>query len=498
MKIISSKQSKEVDRITIEMEPISSIDLMERAGEKCTEEIIKIINKDDQIVVFCGVGNNGGDGLVVARLLHQKGYNVKSLLMEFSSHYSEDNIINQKRLKESNLSTQVVTNASDLEEIQGEVFVDAIFGAGLTRLVEDFAAEVIHWMNSQDTYTISIDIPSGLFDADNRNNSGAIVKADLTVAIQQPKLSLLLESNYPYVGDFKSVDILLDREAIESCVSSIYFQQKEDFCLRKRNKFSHKGIYGHVHLYAGSLGKMGAAILSARSGLKSGAGLVTCHVPSVGLQPVQAAFPEAMIQLNHGKENIEYFGEVPEGTVVIGPGLGQDETTAKELISFIQKLDSPIVLDADALNNLSKNKEALKYIPENSILTPHPKEFSRLAGNWERDEELLDKLKQFSSEYQVIVVFKRAHTIITLPNGELYFNSTGNPGMATAGSGDVLTGIIGGLLAQGYSPDYSARLGVFLHGLSADLYTKNNAEETLLAEDLITNLSKAFLKISIR
>ena len=250
-----------------------------------------------------------------------------------------------------------------------------------------------------------------------------------------------------------------------------------------------------MHLYAGSLGKMGAAILSAKAVLRSGAGLLSCHIPSVGLVPMQTAFPEAMVQLNHGKEFIEYFGEEYEGTIIIGPGLGQNEVTAKELMAFVQKLEQPIVLDADALNILSKNKESLNQVPENSILTPHPKEFSRLAGGWDNDEDLLEKLRFFSSEHQLIVVFKRAHTIIALPNGELYFNSTGNPGMATAGSGDVLTGIIGGLLAQGYSPEISARMGVFLHGLSADICIHNNAVESLIAEDMITNLSKAFLNL---
>lgn len=495
MKIINSKQSREVDLKTMELEPISSIDLMERAGEMCVEEITNVINKESSVAIFCGIGNNGGDGLVIARLLHQKGFSVQCYIIQISDNYSEDNKINQKRLKEIGVDIKYIENKADLEILEADVCIDAIFGSGLSRQVNGLGEDVIDWINEQEGYKIAIDIPSGLFDEDNRENKGAIFKADLTLAIQQPKLSLLLEENFKYVGELKCVDIKLDKEAIKECKSNFYFQTGDDFYRKKRKKFSHKGTYGHVHLYAGSLGKMGAAILSAKAVLRSGAGLVTCHIPSVGLQAVQSAFPEAMVQLNHGKDYLEYFGEDPEGTVVIGPGLGQDETTGKELLSFVKKLTTPIVLDADALNILSKHEKALRSIPQNSILTPHPKEFSRLAGVWDSDEELLEKLKQFSSNNKVIVVFKRANTIIALPNGELYFNSTGNPGLATAGSGDVLTGIIGGLLAQGFTPEMSARMGVYLHGLSADIYVQNNAQETLIAEDIITNLSKAFLNL---
>lgn len=495
MKIINSKQSREVDLKTMELEPISSIDLMERAGVNCVKEITKVIDKESSVVIFCGIGNNGGDGLVISRLLLQKGYSVQCYLVQISDKYSLDNQINQQRLKEVGGELKIIENKTELDKVEANVFVDALFGSGLSRSVKGLVGEVIDWMNQQKGFKIAIDMPSGLFDEDNRNNTGTIFKADLTLAIQQPKLSLLLEENYIYVGEFKCVDIELNKEAIGEFESNYFFQTKEDFCRKRRKKFSHKGTYGHVHLYAGSLGKMGAAILSSKAIFRSGAGLVTCHIPSVGLQPVQAAFPEAMVKLNHGKDFIEYFGEDPLGTVVIGPGLGQEETTAKELLTFIEKLKNPIVLDADALNIFSKNKKALRTIPENSILTPHPKEFSRLAGVWDSDEKLLEVLKNFSQEYQLIVVFKRANTVISLPDGRMYFNSTGNPGMATAGSGDILTGIIGGLLAQGYSPELSARLGVFLHGLAADLYIQNNAQETLIAEDIITNLSKAFLKL---
>jgi len=492
MKIINSKQSRWVDEETMKNEPISSIDLMERAGGRCTEKICDYIDIEEKVIVICGTGNNGGDGLVIARLLHQKGYAVQCFVIRYSTNFSKENLINQERLNECGAYFKFIDKVEDLSLVNGSVYIDALFGAGLSRPVEGFASEVIHWMNANANTIISIDISSGLFDEDNRVNVGAIIEADVTIPIQQPKLSLLLESNVQYVGKWESVDIGLDQTAINQCESRVYFHTMNDFSLKERAKFSHKGTYGHVHLYAGSLGKMGAAILSARAALRSGTGLVTGHIPSVGLQPLQAAFPEAMVQLNHGKDKIEYFGEVPDGTVVIGPGLGQDEITAKELIAFLHKQNNPVVLDADALNNIALNKEALNFIPENSILTPHPKEFSRLAGSWERDEDLLELLKQFTSTYKVIIVFKRAHTIIALPNGNLFFNSTGNPGMATAGSGDVLTGIIGGLLAQNYDPSIAARLGVFIHGLAADIYVENHSMESLIASDIIECLPQAF------
>ena len=495
MKIFKSSIVREADAYTIEHEPISSIDLMERAAGKCFKYISDKFENEDYYI-FAGPGNNGGDGLVVARLLAGAGKNVNVYIVKFTDKFSDDFKINLQRLEEQNKASVKELNAINFFPSINEdaIIIDAIFGSGLSRPVEGFPAEVIHKINSSKAYTIAIDIPSGLFGEDNSQNIKAnIVKANLTLTFQFPKLSFLLPDNYEFVGDFEILDIGIHKEFIDRAETKCFYVTKDDIKLKKREKFAHKGNFGHCFLYAGSYGKTGAAVLSAKACLESGAGLLTTYIPQTSYQIMQTSVNEAMcISFN----DIENSFVVPDmenfNTIAIGPGIGTNRLSLAILDSLIQKAGSPMVIDADGLNLLANNKRLLKQLPVNSILTPHPGEFKRLVGEYQNDTEKLDKLQSFAKEYKLIVLLKGAHSVVALPDGRLYFNSTGNPGMATAGSGDVLTGIIASLLAQGYNPLQAAVFGCFIHGKAGDFAAEEFSYESLTAGKIIGNINKVF------
>ena len=378
--------------------------------------------------------------------------------------------------------------------VQDLVVIDAIFGSGLTRPIDGFIADIVHQINKKEI--VAIDLPSGLFAEDNReNNFDNIVKAKTTLTFQQPKLAMLFPQNYFFVGEWIVLPIGLHQGFIEGLHSTNYVITISDIktILKPRAKFSHKGTFGHALLIAGSKGKMGAAILSAKACLRAGAGLLTVHIPAKGLEIMQTALPEAMCSTSD--EN-DFIADVPElstyNAIGIGPGLGMEKQTQNTLKLLIQNANFPLVIDADALNILSENKTWLAFLPQESILTPHPKEFERLVGKWDSDEERLEMQRQFAVKHQINVVLKGANTAIALPNGDVYFNSTGNEGMATAGSGDVLTGIITSLIAQRYSSSEAAILGVYLHGLAGDVAKENLTEFGMLASDIVDAIPKAY------
>ena len=342
---------------------------------------------------------------------------------------------------------------------------------------------------------VSIDIPSGLF-ADQPITKGEIIKADFVVSFQTPKLAFLLPQSGKYCGKVEIVDIGLHRDfLIQEQTNLFTLEARKVFSqLQKRKRFGYKNQYGHGLLMAGSFGKMGAAILASRASLKSGVGLLTTHIPACGYQVFQTSVPEAMASVDSSDRFIQTCPEIDKyDAIAIGPGLDRDVYTADVLITIFKNFKKPIVLDADALNILSDQRELIDVLPANTILTPHPGEFRRLAGPWENDFDRLKLQKQWSIDHQVIIVLKGANTSISLPNGTIYFNTTGNPGMATAGSGDVLTGVILGLLCQGYSPVQSAVIGVFVHGLAGDLGVNFLGEISLTAGDIIEYLPMAFL-----
>lgn len=497
MKILSAKQIRELDAYTIAQTPIDSIDLMERACRAFVNWFIGKFGYDDHIGIVVGTGNNGGDGLGIARMLREHGYQTTCWIIKSSMPVSQDFSTNLERAQRAGVTVYEVTEAHDGLLASWGVLIDALFGSGLSRPAHGLYAWAIDEMNRTDAVRIAVDIPSGLM-ADGPS-SGPIVKADYTVTFQLPKLAFLLPGNASYVGEWVLADIGLNKEFIKNTSSPFYFTREKSVrrLVKRRGRFDHKGTYGHALIIAGSLGKIGAAVLASRAALRAGVGLLSAHVPRVGNNILQSTVPEAMVSLDRHEE---MFSSPPSlesySAVGIGPGLGRSSETGQALEFVLTHYQRPLVIDADALNILSERKELLKLLPKGSILTPHPKEFERLAGGSSDDFDRLRKLQQLASQRQCIVVLKGAYTAVADTDGRVWFNSTGNPGMATGGTGDVLTGIITGLLAQGYSPIDAARFGVFVHGLAGDLAAAEVGMQAMIASDIIAFLPAALVKLS--
>ncbi len=501
MKILSPEQIKACDAFTIQNEPVASIDLMERAAMACIKHIVKKSSIDSEFVIFCGKGNNGGDGLAIARFLIKRNYNVKVFIVEHSSNASEDFKINLERLKE--LKPEVISaleKEEDLKKVQftpSTLIIDSIFGTGLNKPIEGIAAKLVGFINSTKLFVISIDIPSGLYADKPNDKDDVIVRSSVTLSFQFPKLSFLMPQNGMYVPEFEILDIGLDRTFIQNIATPYYYITKTDLqpLLRSRAKFSHKGTYGHALLVAGAYGKMGASVIAAKACLRSGAGLLTVQTPKKGIDIIQNSIPEAMVNPDSHEEFISELPPMDKFTAVaIGPGIGttpESEKVIKNLLNY----NLPMVFDADALNVLSNNKTLLSFLIPDSILTPHVKEFDRLTQKHINDFERLESARQFSLKHRCIIVLKGAYTQIVMPDGNIFFNSTGNAGLAKGGSGDTLTGVILGLLARGYTPPQAALIGVYIHGSAADNALKKIHIESLLATDVIARLPKAFEKL---
>lgn len=500
MKLFSTKQIAGIDRYTIENEPVSSTDLMERASTEMFKVLSKLYGKDKSFVVFSGSGNNGGDGLVLARLLHNSGYNTRVYLADYSGKLSPDCKINYERLKNiPAVKTEIITGTDTINLDSGEIIIDALFGSGLTRKVEGLSATVIRLINASGCEVVSVDIPSGLFGEDNTgNNPETVVKANYTLTLQFPKISFFFRENEKFTGKWIIVPIGLSREKINSEYSLYYYLEKQDIrkILPVRSRFSHKGDFGHALLITGSYGKAGASVLAAKACLRAGAGLLTTYIPSCGYNIVQISVPESMV-ITDNNEN--FITKIPEldgfSSVGIGPGLGQHPETSQIFQKLLTEIKVPLVIDADGLNIIAGDKALLELIPENTVLTPHPKEFDRLCGESASEFERLDKAVRFAQKYKLIVVLKGAYTRIISAEGEVYFNSTGNPGMATGGSGDVLTGIILGFLSQKCKPLDAALAGVYMHGLAGDIAAGRSGVYSLIAGDITENLAQAFKEV---
>ncbi|MEF8845352.1 MAG: NAD(P)H-hydrate dehydratase [Bacteroidales bacterium] len=497
MKILQSAQVKEVDKYTIENEPIHSINLMERAAGKISGWISRKFSQGTEINIFVGPGNNGGDGLAIGRQLADKNYPVNLYLVKISDKLSPDAATNLERLKKQNKANIYTLEQKDqLPKVRpGAVILDGLFGSGLNRPLEGFPAEIVKYLNQCDATRIAIDIPSGLFGEDNSgNNYDAVFRADYTLTFQFPSISFFFPEHEDLVGKWYILPIGLDSEKIEEIESPYYLVTKEYVKkhLKKRKRFDHKGRFGHILMITGGYGKMGAAVLASKAALKTGAGLVTTHIPKIGYQIMQTALPEAMISLDVSDTD---FSEPPEldgfTNIGTGPGLGTHSNPREGLRKLIEKSDKPLVLDADALNILSLNKEWLRNLPAKSILTPHPKEFERLTEPVDNQYSRIQLQREFAGKYDVYLVLKGGNTTIATPEGNLFFNVTGNPGMATGGSGDVLTGMITSLLGQGYEPGLASVIGVYLHGLAGDLAVELTGEESLIASDMINSISNA-------
>ena len=495
LKILSIPQIRAADEYTIANEPIASIDLMERAAFECFSFIKEHLYKEKLIHVFCGMGNNGGDGLVIARMLFGADFNVQVFILKYASKYSDDFAINLERLKkETTVSVVELSEGSVLPNIsEKDVVIDAIFGSGLSKPISGWLGEAISKINASNALVLAIDIPSGFFaDTLSYPDKGAIIKADYTLTFQFPKKSFLFPECDAYVGDWQVLDIGLHPDYIHSVVTNDFYLTPHfiESIIKPRSKYSHKGTYGHALLIAGSYGMAGAAVLSAKAALRSGVGLLSLFIPKALYAILQTTVPEAMVHTSETDMHVSGFPDISKYTAIgMGPGIGKHDETAATLKLFIQQSSRPLVLDADALNILSENPTWLAFLPKNSILTPHPGEFERLAGKTSDSFERHQLQLEFSRKFHVIVVLKGAHTCITAPDGKAYFNSTGNPGMATGGSGDVLTGMITSLLAQSYSPLHAALLGVYLHGAAGDKAAIKH-RNGLIARDIVEAIGR--------
>lgn len=503
MKIFTGAQIHELDQYTIEHEPIKSIDLMERAAKAITHAITEEWSDTTPIVVFAGSGNNGGDALAVARLLIAEGYKVKVVLFNISNHLSEDCTTNKNRLlqtKHFNDFTEVKVSFDPPELTADTLVIDGLFGTGLKKSLAGGFASLVKYINQSPSKVVSIDMPSGLLAEDNSCNVRAnIIQADLTLTLHQKKLAFLLGESQHFLGRVKVLDIRLSEEFIEK--TNAHYLTLDEADVRKkllpRNDFAHKGTMGIALLVAGSYGMAGAAILATRACLRAGVGKVIVHTPRRNYDIMQTAVPEAVMQMDYEETCFSEAVDMEDiDALGIGPGLGQQENTAIAMISQLRRARCPIVADADALNMLASHRAWMQQLPKGIIMTPHAAEFDRLNGTPSNsDYERLEKAQNMAQTANAYIILKGHNSALCLPNGNILFNTTGNSGMATAGSGDVLTGIITAFLARGYHQEDAAALGMYIHGLAGDLAAKDLGKESLIASDIIDYLPDAFKRL---
>lgn len=498
MKIFSTQQIRDADAYTIAHEPIASIDLMERASRAFTSKFLSLYSDfHRKITIFCGLGNNGGDGLAIARLLHQNSFDIEVYIVQYSEKSTNDFNINLERLQ-NQCSVKFIQNSSEIPNFNTKhIIIDAIFGSGLSRNLDGIVKEIVFKLNESYSEVIAVDMPTGLFSDQPNDAEATIIKATHTISFQYPKLAFMLPQNADFVGDWHIVDIGLSETFTNQTPTKNYYTTSEiEKSIRKRPKFSHKGTYGNALLVAGSYGMMGAAILSAKACMRTGVGKMLVHIPKSGYEIMQTSIPEAMVNIDINPDYIttKWYSEELEDFDAVGVGCGLAVSTkiTESLASLIQaSWKKRLIIDADAINALStkKGRELIQNLPENTILTPHPKEFQKLVNRkWTNDYEKLEILREYCIKNAVIVCLKGYHTAVCLPDGSIHFNSTGNPYMATAGSGDVLTGMILSLLAQGYPPQLAAILGVYLHGKAGDNATQKRGNSTIIATDIIENI----------
>lgn len=499
MKVFSAAQIKACDAYTIHSSGISSLNLMERAAEQCVTWMIEYLPKDALFIVLCGTGNNGGDGLAIARILHQKGFGVKAFLIKFTDDLSKDCKANLIRLQQIDHSLiKVVETDTFLSDIpKGVIIIDAILGTGLNRPTEGWIANFIKQINYLPNKKIAVDIPSGMPADTVAIKDAAIIKANYTLSFQFYKRSFLHHESSGYTGKVHILDIGLDSTFIKATQTNYQIIDLEIIreIYQPREDFSHKGTYGTALVIGGSYGMMGAIVLAAKAALRSGAGKTKALIPEVGYEIFQTSAPEAMCLTNGANFIEKILNDDEENVIGIGPGLGMDVATMNAFEDFIDAYKEPLVIDADALNILSKRVELLHQLPPGCILTPHPKEYERLFGKSPNSMLRLEHARTQAMRYNIVIVLKGHYTTVVTPDGECWYNATGNSGLAKGGTGDVLTGIITALLAQKYEPVQAAMLGVYLHGLAADIALETQSKESLIPTDVIDHLGKAFMTL---
>lgn len=500
MKIFAKEQIYQGDTLTTQRQNISKNELMERAGTQIFNWLhMRMQGAQVPIHVFCGIGNNGGDGLVIARHLITHGYNVITYVVNCSDKRSKDFLSNYDRIKNVTKDWPTLLSCKeDFPEIkQEDIIIDAVFGIGLNRPVDDWVKNLFLHFRSSRAYTLSVDMPSGLYADKVPEDEDGVVWANHTLSFASPKLVFFLPETAKYTQQWEVIDIGLDPEFLHMTPTEVELIGKYEVLpmYRPREKFGHKGNYGHSLIIGGSYGKMGAVQLASKAALVSGAGLVTAYIPKCGYQVMQTAFPEAMVITDGDEDKITHIKfDIDVNAIGVGVGLGTDKDTVKAFGDFLKTNKTPLVIDADALNIIAENNGYLKLLPQFSILTPHPKELERLIGIWKDDFDKIAKAKAFVKEHKLILVIKGANTKIVFQD-KIFINSTGNPGLATAGTGDVLTGIITGLISQGYDPISATVFGVYLHGKSADIALNDFGYQSLIASNVIEYLGEAYLDL---
>ncbi len=498
MKLFSGEQIYAADKFTIEKQQISSEVLMERSAVQIFNWLhMRMQGAPVKIHLFCGIGNNGGDGVALARHLQEHGYNIAVYVVNYSKKRSKDFLINLERLKQRKIWPEFLDSACELPAIgKDDIIVDGIFGIGLNRAPDQWVVNLMNHLHESKAFILSIDIPSGLYTDRVPEDEKAVVKSNFVLSFQTPKLVFFLPDTGRFIEQWEVLDIGLDPEFLMTTPTAYDLIGKHDVLpfYIPRKKYSHKGTYGHALLIGGSKGKIGAVTLASRACLNAGVGLVTAYVPDCGNIPLQSALPEAMV-VTQGDEHISKIEFDIKPTVIgLGVGMGVEKETSKALSDFLDDNTLPLVIDADGLNILAKNKKLLKKLKPQMVLTPHPKELERLIGKWKDDFDKLEKTKAFSKKYNCIVLIKGAHSI-TISGDRGFINTTGNPGMATAGSGDTLTGIITALIAQGYEPLQAAIFGVYLHGKAGDIAVEQTGYQALTASDIIDGIGMAFIDL---
>ncbi|RLJ31990.1 NAD(P)H-hydrate epimerase [Chryseobacterium sp. 7] len=498
MKIFTAKQIRSWDQFTISYEPVSSIQLMERASMAVAHWISEHCKNHKKLAVFCGKGNNGGDGLAVARILYLKGFDVDVFVGDPKGKFSEDASVNLKRLRDmSGISVRKFDQSGHYNFDDKTIIIDALFGTGLSRPLDGEYKMLVEQLNAKKSIKISIDIPSGLSADEIFDQDAVILNADYTLTLQCWKRTFLHPETGKYTGKVEVLDIDLSKAYSEN-TETAYFVTDDDLIesiFKPRNEFSHKGSFGKAAIIGGSYGKIGAAVLATKSALKTGAGLTFTLAPECGYEILQASCPEAMF-IKGGEEFITNFEIDNEFTIGIGPGLGTHPNTGKSFLSFLKNYTKPMILDADALNIISKDPNNLKLIPKESIITPHPKEFERLFGSTEDSFKRLELAGEKAKELDIYIILKDHHTQVITPQGKMFYNITGNSGLAKGGSGDILTGILTSLSAQGYSQEETCILGVWLHGKAADFAAERYSKEAMLPTDVINEFGNVFEELN--
>lgn len=502
MKIFTTAQIHELDKYTIEHEPIASLNLMERAARALTQAVVQEWPATMPVVIFAGPGNNGGDALAMARMLSEQNYQVSAYLFNISGQLSPDCAANKQRLQDAKRLRNFIEVSMEFDPPvldSNTLVIDGLFGSGLNKPLAGGFASLVKYINASQAKVVSIDVPSGLMTEDNTYNVRAnIIRANMTLTLQQPKLSFLFPENQQFIGELRVLDIKLSKEGIAKIEAPFTIVEESEVraCLPDRSPFAHKGQMGTALLIAGSYGMAGAAVLASKACMRAGVGKVVVNTPRRNIPILQAAVPEAIVQAG-SEETIfaETIDTEDYQAVGIGPGLGQSEQTAIALIAQLRRTQCPLVVDADAINILANHRAWLQQLPKGIIMTPHPKELDRLEGHSADSYERLTKARNLAERMKGYVILKGHYTAICCPDGHIIFNSTGNAGMATAGSGDVLTGILTGLLARGYKPQDACVTGVYLHGLAGDLAARSVGEESLIASDIISHLGQAFKRL---